>query len=100
MSVQVPVIDAAGIAAALPMATCIDLMADALRALERGDVAQPMRNVIHGEHGSLYTMPALLASPPALAVKLITVFERNATAALPTHQGVVVVFDPDTGAPV
>ncbi|HEX6307179.1 MAG TPA: ornithine cyclodeaminase family protein [Longimicrobiales bacterium] len=101
MTVQVPMIDAPAIAAALPMPTCIELMADALRALDDGTVAQPIRSVVHlpDGAGSLYTMPAFISSPPALAVKLISVFERNAERSQPTHQGLIVVFDPDTGTP-
>jgi ornithine cyclodeaminase len=94
-------IEAAGVTAALPLATCIDLMADALRAFDRRDVVQPMRSVIQlpDGSGSLYTMPAFIAEPRALAVKLITIFHGNEGGPLPTHQGVVVVFDPHTGAP-
>jgi alanine dehydrogenase len=99
--VQVPMIDADGISAALPLATCIELMADALRAFDRRDVVQPMRSVIQlpDGSGSLYTMPAFIAQPRALTVKMITIFHGNEGGPLPTHQGVVVVFDPRTGAP-
>ena len=102
MSVQVPMIDAAGVSAALPLAVCIDLMEDALRALDRGEVIQPLRSVIQlpQDTGSLYTMPAFVAAPRALTVKMITVFHGNEARSTPTHQGIVVVFDPDTGTPV
>lgn len=102
MAVQVPMIDAAGVSAALPPGACIEIMADVLRAFDRGDTVQPMRSVIHLPEGagSLYTMPAFTADPRALAVKLITVFHGNDARSLPSHQGIVVVFDPVTGAPV
>lgn len=101
MVVQVPMMDAAAISAALPVAACIEAMANALRALDRGDVTQPLRSVIHipASSGSLYTMPAYIAEPQALAVKLLTIFHGNETGPLPTHQGIVVVFDPQTGRP-
>lgn len=101
MAIQVPMIDAAAVTAALVPADCIEVMESALRAFERGDVAQPMRTVIHipDGSGSLYTMPAFVASPRALTVKLITIFHGNEARSLPTHQGLVVVFDPVTGAP-
>jgi ornithine cyclodeaminase len=101
MVVQVPMMDAAAISAALPVAACIEAMENALRALDRGDVTQPLRSVIHipASAGSLYTMPAYIADPQALAVKLITIFHGNETGPLPTHQGIVVVFDPQTGRP-
>lgn len=85
----------------LPMAQCIDLMERAFSALGRGQVLQPLRTVIHRPDGvgSLYVMPAYAVEPPALAVKLISVFHGNHAHDLPSHQGIVVVFDPDTGAP-
>lgn len=99
--IQIPMIDAPAISAALPYPRCVELMEDALRALDRGDVRQPLRSVIHipASSGSLYTMPAYIADPQALAVKLITIFHGNETGPLPTHQGIVVVFDPRTGRP-
>lgn len=102
MAVQVPMIDDDGVAAALPYAACIDVMENALRAYDRGDAVQPLRSVIAlpDGSGSLYTMPAFTAGPRALAVKMITVFPGNETRSLPSHQGLVVVFDTDTGTPV
>lgn len=101
MTVQVPVLDAAAITAALPLDACIEVMADALRAFDAGNAAQPLRSVIHlpDGSGSLYTMPAFVARPAALAVKLITIVHDNEARSLPTHQGIVVVFDPRTGVP-
>jgi ornithine cyclodeaminase/alanine dehydrogenase-like protein (mu-crystallin family) len=32
--------------------------------------------------------------------KVMSLFPRNAASALPTHQGVVAVFDPDNGRPL
>jgi alanine dehydrogenase len=102
MTQQIPLLDADAVARRLPMGVCIDAMHDALCALEAGDVVQPVRSVIRlpDGSGSLYTMPAFLARPPALAVKLITIFPGNEASSLPTHQGLVVVFDPGTGRPV
>lgn len=101
MTIQVPMIDAAAVTAALSPAECIEVMENALRVFDRGDVAQPLRSVIHipDGSGSLYTMPAFVATPRALTVKLITIFHGNEARSLPTHQGLVIVFDPVTGAP-
>jgi ornithine cyclodeaminase/alanine dehydrogenase-like protein (mu-crystallin family) len=41
---------------------------------------------------------AMLAQ--ALTVKLVSLFPRNASPKLPTHQAVIVAFDPDTGRPL
>jgi alanine dehydrogenase len=101
MGERIPLLDDDEISRALPMSVCIDAMHEALRALDAGDVVLPVRSVIQlpDGAGSLYTMPAFLARPRALAVKLITIFHGNEAHGLPTHQGVVVVFDADTGRP-
>ena len=44
-------------------------------------------------------MPGYTPSSGALASKLVTLFPGNAGTALPTHQAVIAVFDPDDGAP-
>jgi ornithine cyclodeaminase len=94
--------DAAGVTAALPFDACIEIMERALRAFDRGAAIQPLRSVIQLKRGggALYTMPAFLDDPRALAVKMISVFPGNEHRGVPTHQGVVAVFDTDTGAPV
>jgi alanine dehydrogenase len=101
MPVQVPFIDAPGIEAALPLDQCIRAMRDVLCALDRGAAVQPVRSVIRlpDGTGSLYTMPAFTSEPRALTVKLITIFHGNEARSLPTHQGLVIVFDTETGRP-
>jgi alanine dehydrogenase len=49
--------------------------------------------------GLLAAMPGYTPSAGALASKLVTLFPRNAGTALPTHQAVIAVFDPDNGRP-
>ncbi len=49
--------------------------------------------------GLLAAMPAYLPSVDGLAAKLVTVFPQNAGTPQPTHQAVVIVFDPATGQP-
>lgn len=50
------------------------------------------------EKGLLLAMPAYLPGD-GLAAKLVSLFPGNAGTDLPTHQAVVLVFDPDTGRP-
>ncbi|MEP6760842.1 MAG: ornithine cyclodeaminase family protein [Sporichthyaceae bacterium] len=50
--------------------------------------------------GFLAAMPAYLPTGKGLAAKLVSLFPGNAEGPLPTHQAVVVVFDPDSGEPV
>lgn len=86
----------------LPMGDCIALMAHVLSGLARGEGIQPLRTVMHLPDGvgSLYTMPAFTPSPPALAVKMVTLFPGNRDHNLHTHQGLLVLFSAETGEPL
>ena len=52
------------------------------------------------DRGFLAAMPAHLPTTRGLAAKLVSLFPGNAPGPLPTHQAVVVVFDPDSGEPL
>ena len=52
------------------------------------------------DRGLLAAMPAYAPTTGGLAAKLVTLFAGNAQGPLPTHQAVVVVFDPDSGEPL
>jgi ornithine cyclodeaminase len=84
----------------LPMAECVELMADALSELARGRAHQPLRLVFRppGAAGLLASMPSYRAGPsPAFAVKTVGVFPGNAPRGIDTHQGSVLLFDGETG---
>jgi ornithine cyclodeaminase len=97
-------IDGATVRQLLPMDECIDLMADALAALSRGKAANPLRTMVpvpfETEAPSvLASMPAALGDPPALGVKILTVFPGNHAAGIESHQGFVLLFEPEHGTP-
>ena len=86
----------------LPMKECVEVMEDALRTLAQGGAILPLRTVLRlpEERGIFGVMPAHLSSPAALGLKAISVFPGNEGTELDSHQGLVVLFSPDTGAPV
>lgn len=86
----------------LPMSTCIDLMAEALQTLGRGEAVNPLRWGMHLPEGRglLGMMPAQMDSPPALGLKVVAVFPGNHGTPYDSHQGVVMLFDPEHGFPV
>uniref|UniRef100_A0A1I8HNF4 Ketimine reductase mu-crystallin n=1 Tax=Macrostomum lignano TaxID=282301 RepID=A0A1I8HNF4_9PLAT len=58
---------------------------------------QPLREkVFTSNNGILATMPCYNAPDAALACKLVTVFPGNND--LPSHQGIVTLFDPNNGS--
>ena len=90
----------AQVEALLPMNECIDVMSDALAALARGDVHNPLRFVTRSPDGGSFMglMPAHRAgAEPAWALKAICVFPQNPRRGLDAHQGAVVLFDGQTG---
>src|SRR5437899_610845 len=54
--------------------------------------------IVPERDGLLAAMPAYLPSAGALTTKLVSLFPRNTDR--PTHQAVIVVFDPANGTPV
>jgi len=86
----------------LDLDALVDAMAAAMVDASTGAASMPQRiaALVPGQEGMVAAMPAFLPSAKALAVKLVSLFPRNAGSTLPTHQGVIVAFDPDTGTPV
>lgn len=81
----------------LPMAACIDVMADALATTTRGDALLPLRQVLrlHGGRDAFAVMPAVLGN--AIGAKIITVFPGNDATPYESHMGVILYFDDTNG---
>jgi ornithine cyclodeaminase len=80
----------------------IDALAGAMADLSAGRASVPDRvaALVDERDGLLAAMPGYTPSARALATKVMSLFPRNAGSALPTHQGVIAVFDPDDGRPL
>ncbi len=84
----------------LPITECIDLMADALSALAREEVYQPLRTIIRppGARGLLGLMSAYRSGERgAFGLKAICVFPENPAQGKDAHQGAVTLFSRETG---
>lgn len=105
------VLDGAAVRELFPMEAAIAVMRAALARYSAGEVVQPLRLVVRGPGGDagaanlLIVMPAWTGAEPApdgggaLGVKVVAVFPGNPARGLDTHQGAVMMFDPDTGVP-
>jgi len=98
-------IDGATARELLPMERCIDLMQEALAGLARGNAANPLRSMLLMPFETpvpsvLASMPAALGDPPSLGIKIISVFPGNHGSGYESHQGFVLLFEPDHGSPV
>ena len=78
----------------------IPAMERALAAFSRGDVLQPVRNMLTIEEGRRYLgiMPAV--ADEAMGAKLVSFYPGNAGTSVPTHLAMILLFRPDTGEPV
>jgi ornithine cyclodeaminase len=87
----------------LPMPECIAVMEEALSALARGEMHQPLRTVVHppGASGVIAMMPAYKSGAAAVfGLKAICVFPGNPEKGKDSHQGGVLLFSGDTGEPL
>ncbi len=86
----------------LPMQSCIDLMADALVTLARGDAINPLRHAIRLPHGTgiLGLMPGHMSEPHTFGLKVVSVFPGNEGTEYDSHQGAVLLFETEHGSPV
>ena len=82
------------------MADLIPAMEKALIDFSSGKVTQPVRQVIPVDPpGGFYgMMPAL--TPEGLGQKIVTFYPPNAEKDLPTHMAIILLNDPQTGAPL
>ena len=87
--------------ALLNLDALIDALAAAMADLSAGRASVPDRvaALVPGQQAFLAAMPGFVPSADVLMAKLVSLFPGNAGTALPTHQAVIAVFDPDTGAP-
>jgi len=88
--------------ALLDIDALIDALASAMADLSAGRASAPDRiGALVPEHdGLLAAMPGYVPSAEMLMSKLVSLYPHNAGGALPTHQAVIVAFDPGTGEPV
>jgi len=90
------------VASLLPMNECIGVMEKMFRSLAAGECLQPLRNIMFlpDRSGVLGMMPGHAAKLGVMGIKVITVFHANSEAGLPSHQGVVILFDAKHGQPL
>ncbi len=94
-------IDREEVARRLTYEVCIPIMRDAMIALSKGETKQLLRSLIPLSEGRLFgIMPGAMGAQATFGAKLISVFPENFARGMQSHQGLVILFDPETGAPV
>lgn len=102
MSIELRVLSGPEIREMLPMSACIELMETTMVAVSEGQSLLPLRSIMTmpGDIGALGIMPGYLATADMYAVKLLSLFPRNAGTGLSSHLGMLVLFETGHGHPV
>jgi ornithine cyclodeaminase len=94
------IIDRAEVAERLTYEVCIPAVRAAMIAFSAGETRQLLRSIIPLADGHAFgIMPGAMGEAAGFGAKLISVFPENFAKGLQSHQGVVLLFDPVTGAP-
>ncbi|HEY0647061.1 MAG TPA: ornithine cyclodeaminase family protein [Phenylobacterium sp.] len=95
------IIDREEVARRLTYELCIPLVRHAMIAFSRGETRQHLRSILPLSEGRMFgIMPGALGPNAMFGAKLISVFPGNFAKGIQSHQGVVVLFDGESGAPV
>jgi ornithine cyclodeaminase/alanine dehydrogenase-like protein (mu-crystallin family) len=94
-------IDREEVAHRLTYPAAIRIVRDAMLALSRGETKQLLRSILTLSEGRLYgAMTGALGTHRPFGSKVLSVFQGNAARGRQSHQGLVLLFDPESGAPV
>jgi ornithine cyclodeaminase len=94
---QLRILSAADVRAAIDMPAAIEEMRGAFRALSAGQATVPVRLPLETEHGVTLFMPAHLGDRDLAGAKVVSVNSGNAGRGLPVINGLIMTIDPVTG---
>lgn len=102
MPSMIRVLDEETIRELLPPEDCIEIMADAMRAVSEHSVISPPRTFspLFDNSGAFACMTASASSLTTYGAKLLTLHRDNPSAGRPLIHGVIVLFEHSTGTPV
>lgn len=100
-SSQLLVINQAALQDVITLAETIEVVDQAMRELSAGLVAAPERTVMSVNAGTrLGLMPGAMPSLSRFGVKVVSLSVDAPSFGLPSHQGVMLLFDSGTGQPL
>jgi ornithine cyclodeaminase len=96
---KVLIINQAEVVELLPMDECMNVMAEALKTLARGDAILPLRPVmwLPERVGALGMMPAYLGDIQRMGLKIVSVFPGNHGTEYDSHIGAVLLYETQHG---
>lgn len=100
MSAPLLIVGARDVEHLLGYEDCIRLVREAMVALARGETRQPLRNIVDLDGGNAFgVMPGAMLGG-TFGAKIVSVYPGNFALGKHSHQGIVVLFEPEGGAPV
>lgn len=78
----------------------IPAMERALADFSAGKVIQPVRNMLTIEEGKRFLGIMPVVAETGMGAKLVCFFPKNAGTGIPTHLGMIMLFDPESGQPL
>lgn len=95
------IIDREEVARRLTYEVAIPIVREAMIAFSKGETRQLLRSIIPLAEGRMFgIMPGAMGEGAPFGAKLISIFPENFAKGKQSHQGLVILFDPETGAPV
>jgi ornithine cyclodeaminase len=95
------VIEREEVARRLTYERCIPIVRQAMIDFSRGETRQHLRSIIPLARGHVFgIMPGALGENAPFGAKLVSVYPENFAQRRQSHQGLVILFEPETGAPV
>ena len=94
-------IDREEVARRLTYEAAIPIVREAMIAFSTGRTRQLLRSILPLAEGRMFgVMPGALGERAPFGAKIVSVYPENFAAGRQSHQGVIVLFEPDSGAPV
>jgi ornithine cyclodeaminase len=84
----------------LTPAVAIDVVDAAMREVSSGNAELPLRWGLKLPHGAMGMMPGYLGRPESFGIKLASLYPGNPAHGLPSHLGLMVLFEADRGEPL
>lgn len=97
---KVRVLNAKAVRELLSIGHCVELMRKAMLLVAQEQTIQPIRTALRLPDGKglLSLMPGYIANPRWLGIKVVSVFPGNFGSEFGSHQGAVLLFEPEHGA--
>jgi ornithine cyclodeaminase len=94
-------IDREEVARRLTYEAAIPIVREAMIAFSTGRTRQLLRSILPLAEGRMFgVMPGALGEHAPFGAKIVSVYPENFAAGRQAHQGVIVLFEPESGAPV